>query len=120
MLKRWHQSKERTGAFGLPRGVFALLVTVLMAVPTAPFGQARAQGFTPDAGSLLNQIERSLPPPKLPSVGPPPAPPKIELLQGQGETLLVRQFIFSGNTAVRPDVLAKVVEPYLNRPLTLQ
>ena len=118
MLKRWSQSKKRTGAFGLPRCVFVLLVTVLIAVLPAWSGKAGAQGFTPDAGSLLNQIERSLPPPKLPSVGPPPGPPKIELLQGQGETLLVKQFIFSGNTAVRSDVLATLVEPYLNRPLT--
>ncbi len=118
MLKRWHQGKERRGALGLPRCVFALVATLLLAVLSGLFGQARAQGFTPDAGSLLNQIERSLPPPKLPTVGPPPAPPKIELLQGQGETLLVRQFTFSGNTAVRSDVLARVVEPYLNRPLT--
>ncbi len=118
MLKRWSRSKKRTGAFGLPRCVFVLLVTVLIAVLPAWSGKAGAQGFTPDAGSLLNQIERSLPPPKLPSVGPPPGPPKIELLQGQGETLLVKQFIFSGNTAVRSDVLATLVEPYLNRPLT--
>lgn len=118
MFNRLHQGRERTGAIGLPRGLFVLVVTVVMGLCSGLSKQASAQGFIPDAGSLLNQIERSLPPPKLPNVGPPPAPPKIELLQGQGETLLVKQFIFSGNTAVRSDVLAKLVEPYLNRPLT--
>lgn len=96
----------------------SLFALVLLALLLLPFGAVRAQGFTPDAGSLLNQIERSLPAPKLPRVGPEPAPPAIELLKGQGETLLVKEFVFSGNTAVRSDVLAKAVETYLNRPLT--
>ena len=118
MLYWWHQGEEQRGALGLPRCVFALFAAFVMTLLAVPFGQARAQGFTPDAGSLLNQIERSLPPPKLPSVGPPPAPPKIELLKGQGETLLVKQFIFTGNTAIHSDVLANAVAQYLNRPLT--
>ena len=69
----------------------------------------------PDAGSLLNQIERSLPPPKLPIVGAPAAPPKIDLLKGSGETFALSRILFEGNLAVKSSELEKVAASYLNR-----
>lgn len=118
MLCWWRQGQKQRATLGWPLCVFVLVATLLMPLLSPRLEQARAQGFTPDAGSLLNQFERSLPPPKLPTVGPPPSPPKIELLKGKGETLLVKQFFFTGNTVVRSDVLANAVAQYINRPLT--
>ena len=69
----------------------------------------------PDAGSLLNQIERSLPPPKMPVVGAPAAPPKIDLLKGSGETFALNRILFEGNLAIKSPELEKVAASYLNR-----
>ena len=76
--------------------------------------QSPTIGF-PDAGSLLNQIERSLPPPKLPVVGAPAAPPKIDLLKGSGETFVLNRILFEGNLAIKSLELEKITAPYLHR-----
>lgn len=69
----------------------------------------------PDAGSLLNQIEHSLPPPKMPVVGAAAAPPKIDLLRGSGETFQLSRILFEGNLAIKSSELEKIAVPYLNR-----
>ena len=71
----------------------------------------------PDAGSLLNQIERSLPPPKMPVVGAPAAPPKIDLLKGSGESFMLNRILFEGNVAIKSLELEKVAASYLNRAI---
>jgi hemolysin activation/secretion protein len=74
----------------------------------------------PDAGSLLRQIERSLPAPELPRVGPEPAAPKVEMPKGKGERLVVRAFRFRGNTALETGVLESALASYLGRELTIE
>ncbi|MFM7208833.1 MAG: ShlB/FhaC/HecB family hemolysin secretion/activation protein [Verrucomicrobiota bacterium] len=73
----------------------------------------------PDAGSLLNQLERSLPPPRLPQVGPPPAPPKVDLELPKGAVIRVKRFVFEGNRSVRSEDLERALAPFIGRDLTL-
>lgn len=82
-------------------------------------GLAHAQG-TPDAGSLLQQIEKNRPPP-LPQksqqdLQPAPAP----LQQLPGVAVTVTEFRFQGNRLLGSDVLRQAVTPFLGRPLTFQ
>jgi hemolysin activation/secretion protein len=82
-----------------------------------------AQSFAqvaPDAGSLLNQIQRSFPAPRLPDVGPPPPPPKVELAEPQGPKIVVTAFRFTGNTLVSSDELAAALAGYVGKPLGLE
>ena len=71
----------------------------------------------PDAGSLLQQLERerrpALPPKALPSR--PAAPAAMQPLQGASVT--VSNFRFVGNTLLSDGQLAPAVAEYLNRPL---
>ena len=78
---------------------------------------AQAQSF--DSGSLLRQIERALPVPSMPSVGPGEELPAIAVLQGKGEKLYVRKFVISGNSLVDTAVLQEALAPYQGRSLTL-
>ena len=73
----------------------------------------------PDAGSLLNQLERSLPPPRLPQVGPPPVPPKVDLELPKGAVVRVKRFVFEGNRSVRSEDLERALVPFIGRDLTL-
>lgn len=79
-----------------------------------------AVGAAPDAGSLLNQIRRSLPAPTLPTVGPDPVPASVAEVVGQGRTFVAKQFVFEGNTLVPASELAVALRSYLGRPLTIQ
>ena len=71
----------------------------------------------PDAGSLLQQLERerrpALPPKALPSR--PAEPAALQPLQGASVT--VSSFRFVGNTLLSAGQLAPAVAEYLNRPL---
>jgi cytochrome bd-type quinol oxidase subunit 1 len=78
---------------------FLLIVKAYAQTPSAT---------VPDAGSLLNQIERSLPPPKMPVVGAVAAPPKIDLLKGSGETFELSRILFEGNLAIKSSELEKI------------
>lgn len=82
-------------------------------------GALRAQS-APDAGSLLNQIQRSFPAPRLPDVGPPVPPPKVELIEPKGPTLRVRSFTFAGNLLIPSAKLAPLLAGYVGRPLTFE
>lgn len=83
------------------------------------FASSALAQVAPDAGGLLNQLQRTLPPPRLPQVGPPPAAPRIDLELPKGRTLKVTQFEFDGNRAVPSEVLSKALASYLGRELTL-
>lgn len=94
-------------------------VTVLVCLATLTTGAARAQA-APDAGSLLNQIQRSFPAPRLPEVGPPPPPPQVELLAPKGPTVTVKTFGFQGNQLVPSEKIAPLLQGYVGRPLTFE
>ena len=92
-----------------------LLISLLLASINLAYAQN-----TPDAGSLLQQMERGRAP-VLPKKSPQelmPAPPPMQDVQGLSVT--VRQFRFQGNTLLSEAVLAQAVAPYLERPLSFQ
>lgn len=72
---------------------------------------------TPDAGSLLQQIEQQRQTP-LPPKAPPRfvPPPPLESIGGASVT--VTAFRFAGNKLLSTDELRPVVQPFLNKPLT--
>ena len=73
--------------------------------------------FQPDAGSLLQGIERNKLNPQLPDVKSPEALPQIHLLKGNGENLVLKRVLFEGNLAVKTPDLEHVAAPYLDHPL---
>jgi len=80
-------------------------------------GIAHAQ-TVPNAGSILQQIERGQEQQILPRKKPAELlapPPEMEAPSGLSVT--VREFRFSGNTLLPANKLAPAVAPYLNRPL---
>ena len=71
----------------------------------------------PDAGSLLQQIDRDNKP-QLPRKALPERPAVPEAMQPQsGALITVKSFRFAGNTLLGSDKLAPVVAGFLNRPL---
>lgn len=92
---------------------------VLAGLASVSVGFLQAQ-TAPDAGSLLNQIQRSFPAPKLPDVGPEAPPPKIELLAPKGPTMTVKAFGFVGNLLIPSEKLAPLLQKYVGRPLTFE
>ena len=92
----------------------ALILTALTAALIVP-GLACAE-VPPDAGSLLQQIEKqqhpALPPKSEPQFEPPPP-----LQSLGGATVTVTAFHFAGNTLRSDAQLTPVVAPFLNRPL---
>jgi len=83
------------------------------------WGELRGQA-APDAGSLLNQIQRSFPAPRLPEVGPPPPPPKVEIMEPKGPTLTVKSFTFTGNLLIPAEQLTPLLASYVGRPLSFE
>jgi hemolysin activation/secretion protein len=79
-------------------------------------GHSRAQ-TAPDAGSLLQQIERQQHP-ELPAKAKPLfLPPPVLQSLGQA-TVVVKDFRFAGNTLLRNGQLAPAVASFKGRPLT--
>ncbi len=71
----------------------------------------------PDAGSLLKEVE---PQPQLENNVIPALPERVQPpLVVDGTSLPVKKFSFSGNTLVTDQQLQKIVQPWLNRKLTL-
>ena len=86
----------------------------LVAWPVVP-----ALGQTaPNAGSILQQIERGIEP-RLPGRVDKPraAPPPEEMRPSAGISVEVKQFRFAGNTLLTEAALAEVVAPWQNRTL---
>lgn len=71
---------------------------------------------SPDAGSVLQQIE-SQRTPTLPSRTATPFQSLRPLQGSEGETVTIHSFRFEGNTLLRDAELATVVAPFLHRPL---
>lgn len=70
----------------------------------------------PDAGTLLQLIERQLPQ-ALPGQNKPPTPLPPEYRPAPGLAVTVKQFRFDGNTLLTNEQLAPAVASFLNRPL---
>jgi hemolysin activation/secretion protein len=80
-------------------------------------GALAAPSFpTPDAGSLLQQIEQNKQP-ALPHKMIPEKPVEPASMQAHGGVMTVKSFRFVGNTLLGQEKLAPVVAGYLNRPL---
>jgi hemolysin activation/secretion protein len=108
----------------LPAGIVAR-ASFFRTLPALAFlliASVPAQAQTPTDGSLggtfRNEIERNLAPPALPAVKPNPAPAKASTAKEQGNTVTVERFSFSGNVVLNESVLARVVAPYLGRPVS--
>ncbi|HTD73911.1 MAG TPA: ShlB/FhaC/HecB family hemolysin secretion/activation protein [Steroidobacteraceae bacterium] len=71
----------------------------------------------PDAGSLLKQIERPQQP-ALPPKGEPQFLPPPVLSAFTGESIVVREFQFAGNTRLASKQLTVIVAGFKGRPLT--
>jgi len=74
----------------------------------------------PEAGGLLNQIQRSFPAPRLPEVGPPAPEPKVELLAPKGPTITVSSFTFGGNLLLPSSELAPLLARYVGKPIAFE
>ncbi len=74
----------------------------------------------PDAGQLMQQMERELPTPStLPQPLPQPSAPAPTPMKNTNEpTVLVKSFRFTGNTLLTEAQLVAAVAGFLNRPLT--
>jgi hemolysin activation/secretion protein len=70
----------------------------------------------PDAGTLQQQIDRERPM-KLPNQAAPLEPAPKPLKSIPSETIIVKAFVFSGNTLLTSEYLASVIADYLNRPI---
>lgn len=94
------------------------IIGLLFWVLAAPLTTLSLAQTAPDAGSLLQQLERDrkpAPPPKaLPAR--PAEPSAIQPLPGS--TVTVSSFRFVGNTLIGSDRLLPAVAEYLNRPLS--
>jgi len=84
------------------------------------FCASASLGAPTDAGSILRQIERSLPPPQLPLVGPSPVDAAVVTPSGLGEKITVKSFGFDGNTVIPSAELAEALRSYLGRPLSFE
>ena len=115
-----HLDKGHSRAFrsALTQRGIAIIAGLGFGAVLAAGSPAMAQA-TFDSGSVLRQIERTLPVPSLPSVGPEEELPKVSLLQGKGERLFVRKFIVTGNSLVETSDLQQALTPYEGRSLTL-
>lgn len=69
----------------------------------------------PDAGQILQQLERERRPALPPRVAPEATSTPLQL--PAGATITVREFRFNGNALIDSDALAAVVTPWLGRPL---
>ena len=96
----------------LPRSPLYILSVLSISVSSA-FAQT-----VPDAGSLLQQIEkgRLAPPPGKP--GPLLAPPPQPMKELSGMSVTVSRFQFAGNTLLTQAQLAPAVASFVNRPLS--
>ena len=99
---------------GVATGIAFLFVLYLCASPLPVMAQAKF-----DSGSVLRQIERTLPVPTMPMIGPAEELPQVALLQGKGERLFVRKLIVSGNSLIDTSTLQEALTPYEGRSLTL-
>jgi len=103
-----HASKASAGSFWAACALLSVC-----------YAQVSAQ-TAPEAGGLLNQIQRSFPAPRLPEVGPPAPEPKIELLTPKGPTITVTSFTFGGNLLLPSSELAPLLARYVGKPIAFE
>ncbi|MBV5323230.1 ShlB/FhaC/HecB family hemolysin secretion/activation protein, partial [bacterium] len=95
-----------------------LLSPLIFSLLIVPLVYAAPAGTAPDAGQILQQIERDI---EVRPVGPLPefeAEP-VPVDEGQGPLITVKQFIFIGNRMLSDEVLQAAVAPLLNRSITV-
>jgi hemolysin activation/secretion protein len=98
-------------------GPYGMLRLCCMLGAALMFGPRPAGAQTPpDAGSLLQQIERQQQP-ALPPKAAPQFQAPVPLQSLGGETVTVTSFNFAGNELLSAKQLAPVVESFRNRPL---
>jgi hemolysin activation/secretion protein len=99
-------------------GKIALLFSIIFYALMAPIALATPEGTAPDAGRILQQIERDMdvqPVAPLPEVEAQPALTEEE----QGPLITVKRFVFTGNRMLSEEVLQAAVAPLLNRSITV-
>ncbi|MCF8193095.1 MAG: hypothetical protein K9J03_02755 [Candidatus Methylopumilus sp.] len=99
-------------------GKITLLFAIIFTLFFSGLAQATGEGTPPDAGQLLEQIERELnlkPATPLPEVEVEPVP----TTEDQGPLITVKQFIFIGNRMLSEETLQAAVAPLLNRPISV-
>lgn len=106
----------RVKARALPRAIALCLAPPLAAWPVPPALSQTA----PNAGSLLQQMERGMTP-RLPSRADKPraAPLPEEMPVSPGVRVAVKVFRFAGNTLLPEARLQETVAPWLNRALDI-
>ena len=95
-----------------------LLFAIIFTLFFAGLAQAAGEGTAPDAGRLLEQIERELdlkPATRLPEV----EEQSVPTADDQGTLITVKQFIFIGNRMLSKETLQAAVAPLLNRPISV-
>jgi hemolysin activation/secretion protein len=73
----------------------------------------------PDAGSILQEIERDRKPAAPSTSAPPLIKPEAKPKSQNEATVVVKKFTVSGNTLIAESVLEAVIDSYRNRPLTM-
>ena len=91
----------------------ALLVFSTVAV------QAHAQAKAPDAGSIMQGIDRDRKPAAPTTPAPALAQPEPTAKSPGEATVVVKQFTVTGNTLMSEATLQSVLRPYANRALTM-
>lgn len=97
----------------LPHRSPLYILTVLSISVSSAFAQT-----VPDAGSLLQQIEKGRLPPPPGKPGPLLAPPPQPMKELSGMSVTVSRFQFAGNTLLTQAQLAPAVASFVNRPLS--
>lgn len=115
---------DQTLRAGLPAAFLVLKSGLKMML----FGVSIAAGFVPSThaqiasdggigGTLRNEIERSIKTPILPKIEPKSGPDRPAEKSANGETMVVSQFRFVGNTLLSDNALNRAVAAYIGRPV---
>ena len=97
----------------LPHRSPLYILSVLSISVSSAFAQT-----VPDAGSLLQQIEKGRLAPPASKPGPLLAPPPQPMKELSGMSVTVSRFQFAGNTLLTQAQLAPAVASFVNRPLS--
>ena len=95
-----------------------LLFVIIFILVYAGLAQAATDGAVPDAGQILQQIERNLNlelEPAVPEIAVEPVP----AAEDPGPMVTVKQFIFIGNRMLSEETLQAAVAPLLNRSISV-
>jgi hemolysin activation/secretion protein len=96
-----------------------LLPPVALLVFSSVAVQAHAQAKAPDAGSIMQGLERDRKPAAPTTPAPALAQPEPSAKSTGEATVVVKQFTVTGNTLIAEAALQSVLRPYANRALTM-